>query len=200
MRGTQSPPPSMTIASWSIAVALRRSARAPCTRRTSPANLRWVPLSAPRAFRVQPRRAAACDKSPTEAYFVSPVTRPGSRVVTSCSRQPLPSRVIESRERAVTAIIGLRPADTTTCPSGWNCPRRPGMEHLADRNPAIGEFVARSLDVRDNRMETVGGTGSGRRQSPSRRLQPAPCLEGLQRYQQTRLHRHPPTLLTSTPL
>ena len=36
-------------------------------------------------------RHSACDRSSADAYVVSPATRPGSRVVISCSSQPLPS-------------------------------------------------------------------------------------------------------------
>ena len=57
-----------------ISAALRRPARAPCTRRTSPASSGRLAPSAPRAARAQPRRAA------------SPATgRPPTR--TSCRRR-----------------------------------------------------------------------------------------------------------------
>ena len=36
-------------------------------------------------------RRSACARSPTYAYVVSPATRPGNRVVSSCSSQTLPS-------------------------------------------------------------------------------------------------------------
>ncbi len=36
-------------------------------------------------------RRSACDRSYADAYVVSPATRPGNRVVTSCSSQLLPS-------------------------------------------------------------------------------------------------------------
>ena len=119
--------------------------------------------SASRARRARPPRAAARPPGPpTEAYDVSAAsTRPGSRVVISCSSQVLPSGSAERGERAVAGRSGARPLTRPLVAGLELGARGPGMEHLAD----VGADVRPAGRARP-RCRRRPGTGPG--PSPAR--------------------------------
>ena len=78
-------------------------------------------------------RCSACFRSPADAYVVWPATRPGTRVVTSCSSQP---GLVRASEHAAGVV-----------------------KHLGRIDAVRDEFVARRLDVGDNQVHPLGGAG-----------------------------------------
>ena len=89
-------------------------------------------------------------------------TRPGSRAVTSCKSQVLPSGSLNGGERGVAG--GRARAATRPGAVGRNPPGASEMEHLADLDAAAHQLVARSLDVGDDQVQVLGRAGRGRRE------------------------------------